>query len=137
MSMSMWEKHKMTSKVLEVLESVETPRLKDGTVHHFGKPFMDAYQIAIEIERRHHGIAARLGKSIGGAARGRDGMTQYISNELSKQIKGQGDDHPVQGRFLSTTNISRTIYSGPSGEITSSLGDADSGIGIYRVRPRV
>jgi hypothetical protein len=62
-NMSKWDSEGMAEKVVEALSDT---RLANPTGHHFGRPFVTAYQLAIEIERRHPGTAAALGKGLGG-----------------------------------------------------------------------
>jgi hypothetical protein len=130
--MSKWGDNRMTERVLEVLNDV---RLVNEGGHHFGRPFVTSYQIAIEVERRHPGSAAALGKQLGGAGTGTQvSMAQYIGNELSKQIKAEGSAHPVEGRFLSNMSVTSLTYAGPSGPIVSSVTGTGFDLGLFRLR---
>ena len=118
--MTKWDDNNMTAKILDVLADT---RLAGGSGHHFGRAFATSYQIAIEIERRFPGTAAALGKHLGGAGTGaQDSVSQYVGNELSKQIKARGTAHPVEGRFLSSI------------EVVSSLTGTGFDLGIFRLR---
>jgi len=131
--MSKWDENDMTNKVLTVLGE---SRLAGGGDHHFGRAFVTSYQLAIEIERRIPGTAKALGKSLGGAGTGEQvSVAQYLGNELSKQIKAQGDGHPVEGRFLSSIDVTSMTYQSPEGEIVSSLIGTGFDLGIFRLRP--
>ena len=46
--MSIWAQHDLTDKVVQILTDVHC----NTEVHHFGRPFISAYQIAIEMQRR-------------------------------------------------------------------------------------
>ncbi len=130
--MSKWDDNRMTEKVLDVLGDV---RLVNPSGHHFGRPFITSYQIAIEIERRHPGTAAALGKDLGGAGTGAQvSVAQYIGNELSKQIKTSGTSHSVEGGFLSNMNVTSLTYEGPNGPIVSSLTGTGFDLGLFRLR---
>jgi hypothetical protein len=130
--MSKWDDEGMTDKVIEVLGDV---RLANDSGHHFGRPFMASYQIAIEIERGHPGTASALGKKLGGAGIGEQvSVAQYVANELSKQIKAMGDRHAIEGGFLSTVDVASMTYSSPDGDITSSLTGTGFDLGLFRLR---
>ncbi len=56
---SLWEQHNIGDRIIQILREVED----EG--HHFGRPFLTAYQLAIEFDNRHHDIK-RLSKSLMG-----------------------------------------------------------------------
>jgi hypothetical protein len=45
---SQWQQHNIGNLIIESLRVVQD----DG--HHFGRPYLTAYQLAIEFDRRHH-----------------------------------------------------------------------------------
>lgn len=130
--MSIWGDHDLSSKVREVLESVP---LHDEP-HHFGTPYMSAYQIAIELSRRYPTTVDAIGKPIGGAGIGQhNSLAQYLGNELSKQIRQQGGRHFAEGVFLSNLHVQRVTFDGIDGrEISSSLVGTGFDMALFRRR---
>ncbi len=93
--MSIWDTHQIGSKVLSILD-VQSHEPN----HHFGRPFLTPYQIAIEFKRLHPSEFSVIGKPVGGKNTGQqDSLAQYIALELSRRI--QAEQMPnVEGRFL-------------------------------------
>jgi hypothetical protein len=88
------------------------------------------------MQRRFPDTVAPIGKPIGGAGTGQhNSLAQHLSNELSKQIKAQGVEHPVEGAFFSNENARSITFTGVDGDvITSSLVGADYDLALYRLR---
>lgn len=130
--MSLWTEHDLTDKVTQILTDVHC----NNEVHHFGRPYISSYQIAIEMQRRFPETVAGIGKPVGGVDIGQhNSLAQYLSNELSKQIKGQADAHPVEGAFFSNENASAITFTSADGAvITSSLVGTDFDMALYRLR---
>ena len=56
--------------------------------HHFGRPFLTPYQIAIKFQQQFPQDFQTIGKPIGGKGTGQqDSLAQYIGLELSRRIK--------------------------------------------------
>lgn len=130
--MSKWELNQLTDKVVEVLASVHC----NNEVHHFGRPFVSSYQVAIELQRRYPETVNSIGKPVGGAGVGQqDSLAQYLSKELSRQIKAQGNEHPVEGAFLSNENARSITFRGVEGAVVeSSLVGTGFDMSLYRLR---
>jgi hypothetical protein len=130
--MSMWEQHDLTAKITEILGGVQF----DNDEHHFGRPFVTAYQVAIELQRLYPDTVAGIGKPLGGAGVGQhDSVAQYLANELSRQIKAAGQTHPVEGAFLSNEHARSMTFDGPDGgTITSSLVGSSFDLSLFRLR---
>ncbi|MBK5221392.1 MAG: hypothetical protein JJE52_00640 [Acidimicrobiia bacterium] len=130
--MSMWSEHDLTEKVIQILTDVHC----NNDVHHFGRPYVSAYQIAIEMQRRFPGTVSAIGKPIGGAGTGQhNSLAQYLSNELSKQIERLDDEYPVEGAFFSNEHASAITFTGAEGAVvTSSLVGTDFDMALYRLR---
>lgn len=130
--MSIWSEHNLTDKVIEILTDVHC----NNDVHHFGPPYISAYQIAIEMQRRFPETVTAIGKPIGGAGTGQhNSLAQYLSNELSKIIKRLELDYPVEGAFFSNENASAISFAGADGAVvTSSLVGTDFDMALYRLR---
>jgi hypothetical protein len=132
--MSLWSEHDLTDTVVEILAGVHC----NNEVHHFGRPYISSYQIAIKMERQFPDTVAAIGKPIGGAGTGQhNSLAQYLSNELSKQSKAQGVEHPVEGALFSNENAAAVTFTGADGAvITSSLVGTDFDMALYRLRSR-
>jgi hypothetical protein len=115
---SSWDDNDLTAKVLELLDEVAAP----AGSQHLGRPFISAYQLAIGVERRYPEARLALGKPLGGKGAGRtDSMAQYIANVLSRQIKAQGEDHPIEGAFLAEQDLADVVFVGPHGPLQATL----------------
>jgi hypothetical protein len=130
--MSVWRDLDVEQCILDVLADVT-----EGD-HHFGRPFLTAYQLAIEVNRRRPDIATTLEVQVGGAGIGeRTSLAQYLARQLSGQIR---DDHAyaVEGAFLSGSGEVELTYRGvPAGApaVTSSLTESGWPLSMVRLRP--
>lgn len=103
--MSIWETLQMEQRILEILDV--QPEDPD---HHFGRPFLTPYQIAIEFEHRFPDAFQQINKRVGGEGTGeRDSLAQYIANELGRRI-GRGQILTVEGVFLHHRRLHRLQY---------------------------
>jgi hypothetical protein len=92
--------------------------------HHFRRPFMTPYQIAIKFEENFPTEFNTIGKRVGGKDTGRhDSLAQYIALELSKRIKSR-EIINIEGRFLSRDYLDIIRYKYEGGPIVSSSGQA-------------
>ena len=103
--------------------------------HHFGRPYMTAYQLAIELHRQYPAVAEALHVEVGGSGIGvHTSLAQYLARELSGRI-GRSDVHRVEGAFLTNKDVSVLRYVGPNGEaITSSLTGSGYDLSLFRWR---
>ncbi|MGZ5028135.1 MAG: hypothetical protein ACXV9T_13215 [Methylobacter sp.] len=103
--MSIWEQYAMEARIANILD-VQSHK----PTHHFGRPFLTPYQIAIEFRKRFPQDFEALGKPLGGKGTGQqDSIAQYIALELSKRIH----DHRIiniEGRFLHRANLLSLQY---------------------------
>lgn len=131
--MSRWSDLDLTNVIEGILRDVHANNLSG---HHFGGPYVTAYQIAIELERRSPDLVTEIGKQIGGAGIGEhNSLAQYLSNELSKNIKSDPSHFPIEGIFMSNENVSAMIFNRANGEaIQSSLVGTTFDIALYRLR---
>ena len=127
--MSIWADQDLEARVVEVLRDVP---MNDDT-HHFGRPYMTAYQVAIELTKRYPGVRQALDRPVGGAGSGqRTSLAQYLGRELSQRI--QRDPHfPVEGAFISNQDVADLTYNGPDGPLASSLHDAGYELSMFRL----
>jgi hypothetical protein len=113
--MALWDDLAMESKILAILDV--RPHVQG---HHFGRPFLTAYQIAIAFKAMHPEDCARIGKPVGGKGTGqRDSLAQYIGTELSRRIKSRRITR-IEGRFLHRANLLALQYQMGKQTVTSS-----------------
>ena len=125
---SLWEQHDIEDRVIQILREVED----EG--HHFGRPFLTAYQLAIEFDRRHHDIVTRLDKEVGGAGTGeRTSIAQYLALELSRQIR-DNPAYPIEGAFISNRYVRGLSYNYDNEIITSSVTGSGYSLSMFRLR---
>jgi hypothetical protein len=125
---SLWAALEIGDKVKAILADV------DSEGHHFGRPFLTAYQIAIEFARRYPEEAAEIGYPVGGLGTGqRNSLAQYLANSLSRKIKG-GHLPEVEGGFLSNLHLQDISFEADGGVIRSSLTGTDSQLSMFRLR---
>jgi len=130
---SLWEEQDVEAAVLEALHELGTD--EDGG-HHFGRPYVTAYQLAIAVQAAHPEIAAALGVTVGGRGTGAPtSLAQYLARELSGRIKRNGDGYPVEGAFISNEHLTALTYVDASGQpITSSLTGSGYDLSLFRAR---
>ena len=125
---SFWQQHNIEDRVIQILKGVEDED------HHFGRPFLTAYQLAIEFDRRHHDIVIQLGKEVGGADTGeRTSLAQYLALELSRQIR-DNPDYPVEGAFISNQNVRELSYNRGNEVLKSSVTGSGYSLSMFRLR---
>ena len=125
--MSIWQDHAIESRIREILASVPDRR------HHFGRPFLSAYQIAIAFDQRHPQAAALIAKPVGGRHTGRhDSLAKYFANQLSGRIRN-GQLPGIEGRYLNGRFLESLRYDNGGETVASSLGRAN--MSIFRLAP--
>lgn len=130
MNTSIWAELSVLTKVEEVLRQVPA-----GS-HHFGQPWVTAYQLAIMLDHRYSDVRAALNTGLGGAGTGsHTSLAQYVARQLSGRIKSEGDTFPIEGAYLSNDHVASLNFVGPNGEaVTSSLTDSGYHLSMFRVR---
>ena len=125
--MSIWQDQSIEPRIREILASVP----HEG--HHFGHPFLSAYQIAIAFDQRYPRETNLIAKPVGGKATGRhDSLAEYFANQLSRRIRN-GTLSGIEGRFLNGRFLESLEYDNLGETVTSSLGKAD--MSIFRLAP--
>jgi len=125
--MSHWQEYNIDEKIINIL------RAHESQGHHFGRPFLTAYQLAIEFALRHPDIVSCLGKPVGGADVGRrDSLAQYLALELSNKIKA-GDIAQIEGRFLSNQHINDISFKKDRETIHSSISGSRLALSMFRL----
>jgi hypothetical protein len=125
--MDHWAQYNIYAKLRDILAAVSYE-------HHFGgRPFVTAYQLAIEFDKQYPTIVAALNLPIGGEGTGRhNSLSQYLAHQLSIRIKS-GTITDIQGGFLGNLNLNSITFNGPSGVITSSLTGSGYPVSIFRL----
>ena len=125
--MSLWEDFAFEARIRDIL-NVE-PRREN---HHFGRPFLTAYQIAILLAERHPEDIAAIGKQIGGRETGLShSLAQYVARELSQRIRSRRLVG-IKGRFLHGTHLKSLVYRSQHRDIESSTGTS-SDLSMFRL----
>ena len=128
--MNFWQEHGIEEKVIRILRSV--PDFAEE--HHMGRPFLTAYQIAIEFDQRHHETVVELGWPIGGVGTGeRDTLAQYLARRLSQYVKNNPDGQ-IEGGFLSNQHLHDISFDHAAEVIQSSLTGSGFTLSMFRLR---
>lgn len=129
-NVSIWGDNQISGKVLEILRDVPDA----ATEHHLGRPFLTAYQIAIELNRRHPEAVAALGYEVGGLGTGEhNSLSQYIAQNLSRKINaGQLDE--IEGGFISNWHLADIAFVDGDRTLHSSLTHTQFTVSVYRLR---
>lgn len=115
--MALYKQLNLETKLLDILADVDP----HDPGHHFGKPFMTPYQVAIFFKEKYQAEFDAIGKPFGGEGTGQhDSFVQYLAQILTNISKQ--DDSKVEGAFLSRSKLSKLEYKGNDTSIKSSLG---------------
>lgn len=128
--MTFWNQYSMEAKIRDIL--VSQRYYKQG--HHFGKPLLSGYQIAIEFGKRYPAEFKQFGHPIGG--RGTQqyySLASYITGQLSKRIKS-GQIRDIEGGFLSNLHLEDIVFDNNGNQIHSSLTDSVYDMSIFRAK---
>jgi hypothetical protein len=123
----------MTDRIVSVLDAVH---INSPEGHHFGRPFVSSYQIAIRLLESDETLSELLGLDVGGRGTGRHvSLAQYVGQNLSRQIRAD-ETHPVEGVFMSNELVRQVVYRRPGGEddVVSSLAGTDFDMALFRLR---
>lgn len=124
--MSVWDQLQMDTKITQIL-NVKSHEPN----HHFGRPFLTPYQIAIAFHDQFFQDFKNIGKPLGGKGIGQDSLPRYIALELSKRIKNRSITN-IEGRFLHRANLLTLKYRGGGKDIESSSKQAYD-LSMYRL----
>ncbi len=130
--MSLWQELNIEDKVTQILRDIPDA----APEHHLGRPFLTAYQIAIEFANRYPDDAARLGFPVGGTGTGqRNSLAQYLAGQLSRNISTGQMPH-IEGGFLSNQHLSDISFRNDIETIHSSLTNTNFTLSMFRLRNR-
>lgn len=125
----------MSEFPLEDIKSILRDCAEYESGHHLRRPFMSAYQIAIEFAQRHpeHPAVKRL--AIGGARTGgHQSLAQQVARFLLSITKAP-DNKEIEGAFLSHAGLAEMTFRGGSGEeIRVSTLRSEEGHSIFRIK---
>jgi hypothetical protein len=127
--MSNWNSYNIETKVRVILSEVEYHNPK----HHFGRPFMTAYQLAIEFARRYPQEFVNLGYPIGGRGSGvQISLALYLARQLSARIKSVKITD-IEGGFLSNLHLDNITFGNVGQKIESSLTKTNADLSMFRL----
>ncbi|MDE0174262.1 MAG: hypothetical protein OYH76_24700 [Defluviicoccus sp.] len=125
--MTIWDDFSIEARVREILD---VPSHVPG--HHFGRPFLTAYQIAISFAERFPSDHGLIGKQIGGKDAGpSQSLAQYLAKELSAGIKNRRLPG-IEGADLHGTHLKKLEYRSSEGNLEASTGSS-SELSMFRV----
>ena len=129
-SRTIWEQHDLERKIIEILSDITY----ENPDHHFGRPFLTAYQLAILFKERFPMDYEGLGYPVGGRGSGvRYSLSSYLSGQLSLRIQTEEITN-IEGGFISNRRL-RGIEFNDSGEtVTSSNTETEYDLSMYRLR---
>lgn len=129
--MSNWKEYNLESNIKKILDV----KHYDDENHHFGRPFLTPYQIAIKFKQRFPKEFKDLELKLGGKGTNKkSSLSQYIANRLSRQIKS-GNITDIEGRFLALENSKPFEFLDNNKVIISTLG-AKQDMSIFRLVDR-
>lgn len=127
--MSQWEDLNIQASIEEILSNV--PTLEPD--HHFGRPFMTAYQIAIEFARNYPRQFEQLNVPVGGKDTGQYySLAQYLARELSGRISNEHIRN-IEGRFISNLHITEMTFNDNGTPVRSSISGNQAALSMYRL----
>lgn len=126
--MSEWQRHNVEQDIINILGGQQA-------VHHFGRPYLTAYQLAAEFRRRNPDFMPLLhvGGEGTGEATGRESLARYLSRELSRRIKA-GSIRGIEGAMLSNDHL-HDIHFEYSGQVfRSTLTGSGFTLSMFRLQ---
>ena len=127
-NVSFWDSHSMEDKVVQVLSSL-TYHDRD---HHFGRPFLTAYQLAVLIKERFPDTFHSFGHPIGGRDSGVSySFTSNLAGQPSERIRN-GTITCVDGGFLSNEKLKEIEFNDAGSSVFSSLTDTQFDLSMFR-----
>lgn len=125
---SKWQQYGIEAKLIQILKEVRTT-VPD---HHFGKPYLSAYQLAIEIAQRHPEVVQALGYQLGGRDIGTpNSLAQYLAQQLSQRVHA-GKIPQVQGALFADQHLQTLAFRHQGETITSSLTGTGIPLALFR-----
>lgn len=130
MTPSRWQDLNIEDKITSILRDIPDANPE----HHLGRPFLTAYQIAIEYARRHPDDVIQLGFPVGGAGTEQyNHLAQYLAKQIAGNI-GAGQLPHIEGGFLSSQHLNDINFQGEAGIIHLPLPNTRTAFSIFRLR---
>ena len=127
-SESFWEDNDLEEKITQVLSDIAYIEPE----HHFGRPFLTAYQLAILVKERFPESFERFGHPIGGRGAGvRYSFTSYLARQLSVRLRDNGIPS-IEGRFLASLRLKDIEFCDGNVSVFSSLNDSQYDLSMFR-----
>ena len=125
-----WEDNDLGQKLVEVLTSVTYVK----PAHHFGRPFVTAYQLAILLKERFPKVFNRFGHPVEGKGIGvRYSFTSYLARQLSGKLRS-GEITNIEGAFLSNRHLVRFQFDDHGETVISSSTDSQYDVSVFSLR---
>jgi hypothetical protein len=119
----------MSQELLQDLEAILANVREYAPNHHMGRPFLSAYQLAIQFEEQHRNHPLVLQYRVGGSGTGEyQSLAQYLARFLSQSIQ-EGRCPNIEGGFISHDNIECMVF---AGDIEVSTLSTQAGHSIFR-----
>ena len=130
MDSSKWQQYNLEALLTAILASVES---RPTAGHHFGPSYLTAYQLAIELKKRHPDVARALDYPLGGEGIGQHtSLAQYIGSELSRRIHN-GEIMQIEGALLSDFHVAEVVFKYDGAKIKSSLAGFGFDHALFRI----
>lgn len=127
--MSNWINYDFEIRVRNILLNSS---YKADPTHHFGRPFLSPYQIAIEYDKLYHNDVLAMGYVIGGkGSNTKTSLAQYIARELSSRIKDYSISD-IEGGFFSNQDLAEISFN-YNNKIVSSVTNSDKDLSLFRI----
>ena len=125
-----WESNGLDEKIVGLLAEISYHEAD----HHFGRPFLTAYQLAILFKERFPEEFRNFGHPVGGKDSGvRFSLSSYLAGQLSRKIKN-GEFPNIEGGFLSNRRLQGIEFVDGDSTITSSLTESQFDLSMYRYK---
>ena len=132
--MSTWQNEQVETAVLRALAAVPMVRDEASQNHHFGRPYLSAYQLALVLREREPELVNRLGKPMGGADSGEEySLPGYLAGQLSRWIKRADATCPIEGAFLARGDVVAISFRDGTAPLAATFQDAYS-LSLFRLR---
>lgn len=128
--MNCWQQHDLEKKITAILRDVQYTKQD----HHFGRPFLTAYQIAQEFSYRFKQDFEAIDLPVGGVGIGQlTSLAQYLAGRLSEEIRAGRIKH-IEGSFISNKHLAKMSFKGEDGIFDSSLTETQYDLSIFRLK---
>ena len=125
-----WDRYAIGRKVVCLLAEIEYHR----PCHHFGRPYVTPYQLAMMFRDRFPEDFESIGLPIGGAGIGEhNSLAQYLAGQLSRKM-ANGELPNIEGGFLSNIRLRDLSFDDGGNTITSSATDSQYDVSLFRLR---